>query len=46
MDTHADKQPPMPSAPYAEGRLARAFVTALTHADPATRARAEERVHS
>ncbi|MFC7923106.1 hypothetical protein [Streptomyces cinereoruber] len=44
MDTHADKQPPMPSAPYAEGRLARAFVTALTHADPATRARAEERV--
>ncbi|MER5963440.1 hypothetical protein [Streptomyces sp. NPDC002057] len=43
MDTHADQQPPIISGAYAEGRLARAFVTALTHADPATRARAEER---
>ncbi|WP_328940819.1 hypothetical protein OG259_03470 [Streptomyces sp. NBC_00250] len=43
MDTHADKQPPIVSGSYAEGQLARAFVTALTHADPATRARAEER---
>ncbi|MER7914546.1 hypothetical protein ABTY23_33305, partial [Streptomyces sp. NPDC096068] len=44
MDTHADEQPQIPSASYAEGRLARAFTTALTHADPATRARAGERV--
>ncbi|KQX54712.1 MULTISPECIES: hypothetical protein [unclassified Streptomyces] len=43
MDIHADKQPPIISGSYAEGRLARAFVTALTHADPATRARAEGR---
>ncbi|WP_369148215.1 hypothetical protein [Streptomyces sp. R44] len=44
MDTHADKQPPNVSGSYPEGRLARAFVTALTDADPATRARADERV--
>ncbi|WP_328490200.1 hypothetical protein [Streptomyces zaomyceticus] len=43
MDTHADKQPPIVSGSYAEGQLARAFVTALTHTDPATRARAEAR---
>ncbi|WP_432121179.1 hypothetical protein [Streptomyces sp. S1] len=44
MDTHADKQPQIPSTSYAEGRLARAFTTALTHEDPATRERAGERV--
>ncbi|MGW4704179.1 hypothetical protein, partial [Streptomyces sp. NPDC004285] len=44
MDAHADKQPPKISGSYAESHLARAFVTALTDADPATRARAEERV--
>ncbi|WP_030689440.1 hypothetical protein [Streptomyces globisporus] len=44
MDAHADKQPPNTFGSYAEGRLARAFVTALTDADPATRARAGERV--
>ncbi|MFE5596780.1 hypothetical protein [Streptomyces sp. NPDC056549] len=44
MDAHADKQPPKMSGSYAEDHLARAFVTALTDADPATRARAEERV--
>ncbi|MFE6709235.1 hypothetical protein [Streptomyces sp. NPDC057695] len=43
MDSHADKQPPTVSRSYAEGRLARAFVTALHHADPATRARAGAR---
>ncbi|MCX5230605.1 hypothetical protein [Streptomyces sp. NBC_00233] len=43
MDTHADKQLPTVSRSYAEGRLARAFVTALHHKDPATRARAEEK---
>ncbi|MFF0273336.1 hypothetical protein [Streptomyces sp. NPDC004330] len=43
MDTHADKQPQTVSRSYAEGRLARAFVTALHHTDPATRARAGER---
>ncbi|WP_338491533.1 hypothetical protein [Streptomyces sp. SJL17-4] len=43
MDTHADKQLPIVSRSYAEGQLARAFVTALHHTDPATRARAEER---
>ncbi|MFF3838862.1 hypothetical protein [Streptomyces sp. NPDC001930] len=43
MDTHAEKQLPIVSSSYAEGRLARAFVTALHHTDPATRARAEER---
>ncbi|MFH8727573.1 hypothetical protein [Streptomyces termitum] len=51
MDKHADQQPstpPFPSASvsgaYAHGQLARAFVTSLTHADPDTRRRAEERV--
>ncbi|MFJ6574998.1 hypothetical protein ACIQMY_03455 [Streptomyces sp. NPDC091368] len=44
MDAHADKQPPKISGSYAEAHLARAFVTALTDADPATRARAEDRV--
>ncbi|MFE6069451.1 hypothetical protein [Streptomyces sp. NPDC056525] len=43
MDTHADKQLPIASRSYVEGRLARAFVTALRHTDPATRARAEEK---
>ncbi|MGW1927228.1 hypothetical protein ACWCQ0_52015 [Streptomyces massasporeus] len=43
MDTHADKQLPTVSHSYAEGRLARAFVTALHHTDPATRARAEKK---
>ncbi|MFB7342036.1 hypothetical protein ACFCZ6_18455 [Streptomyces hydrogenans] len=48
MNTHADQQPPM-STPFTvspghvRGRLAQAFTTALTHADPATRQRAEER---
>ncbi|MER7598079.1 hypothetical protein [Streptomyces hydrogenans] len=48
MNTHADQQPPMstpftPSPDHVRGMLARAFTTALTHADPATRQRAEER---
>ncbi|MGW5002197.1 hypothetical protein ACWEP8_31535 [Streptomyces hydrogenans] len=48
MNTHAGQQPPM-STPFTvspghvRGRLAQAFTTALTHADPATRQRAEER---
>ncbi|MEU6624878.1 hypothetical protein ABZ926_29485 [Streptomyces litmocidini] len=44
MGAHADKQPPNTSGPHVEARLARDFVTALTDADPATRARAGERV--
>ncbi|MFJ5788356.1 hypothetical protein [Streptomyces hydrogenans] len=48
MNTHADQQPPMStpftaSPDHVRGMLARAFTTALTHADPATRQRAEER---
>ncbi|WP_229883803.1 hypothetical protein [Streptomyces omiyaensis] len=54
MNTHADQQPPMPApsaqpAPsgaspcHVRRQLARAFTTALTHPDPATRERAGER---
>ncbi|MGW2248805.1 hypothetical protein ACWCXH_01180 [Kitasatospora sp. NPDC001660] len=52
MDTNAEQQHPRPTAAtavtvstdYAHGRLARAFATALSHPDPATRERAEQRM--
>ncbi|MFF5973277.1 hypothetical protein ACFY7C_17310 [Streptomyces sp. NPDC012769] len=44
-DADAEQQPPATTfRSYAEGRLARAFVTAHTHADPATRDRAQDRI--
>ncbi|WP_280665960.1 MULTISPECIES: hypothetical protein [unclassified Kitasatospora] len=46
MDKNADQQhPTVTVAPgYAHGQLARAFVTALSHPDAATRSRAEDRL--
>lgn len=44
MDENAEQQHPTASPSYARAELARAFVTALTHGDPATRDRAETRV--
>ncbi|WP_104820613.1 hypothetical protein [Kitasatospora sp. MMS16-BH015] len=46
MDTSAEQQHPHPTvaADYAHGQVARAFVTARTHSDPATRTRAEGRL--
>ncbi|MFF3071703.1 hypothetical protein [Kitasatospora sp. NPDC057936] len=49
MDRNAEQQPSgaattaAVSTDYAHGQLARAFVTAVAHPDPATRARAEQR---
>ncbi|MEV7028483.1 hypothetical protein AB0O00_40995, partial [Kitasatospora sp. NPDC093558] len=54
MDTNAEQQHSRPTAAdsataavstdYAHGQLARAFTTALSHPDPATRERAEQRM--
>ncbi|MEU5438267.1 hypothetical protein AB0G73_33605 [Streptomyces sp. NPDC020719] len=45
MNDDADQQLPTASASYAQAELAKAFVTALTHADAGTRQRGEDRVH-
>ncbi|GAA1218600.1 hypothetical protein GCM10009665_05680 [Kitasatospora nipponensis] len=46
MDNNADQQQPTAtvSTDHAHGQLARAFVTALSHPDAATRSRAEDRL--
>ncbi|MFE0685909.1 hypothetical protein ACFW17_34615 [Streptomyces sp. NPDC058961] len=46
MNDDAEQQLSTASASYATAQLAKAFVTALTHADPETRARAENRGRS
>ncbi|MEU8784405.1 hypothetical protein [Streptomyces sp. NPDC048637] len=43
MNDDAEQQPLTRNPPYARDQLAKAFVTALTHEDPATRHRAEDR---
>ncbi len=43
MDENAEQQHTIVSTSYAENELAKAFVTALTHEDPATRTRAQAR---
>ncbi|MGW1893226.1 hypothetical protein ACWCP6_23720 [Streptomyces sp. NPDC002004] len=43
MNDDAEQQLPTASPSFAQTQLARAFVTALTHEDPATRQRAQER---
>ncbi|MGY5035881.1 hypothetical protein ACWC9U_34725 [Streptomyces sp. 900116325] len=43
MNEHAEQQPLTAAPSYARTQLVRAFTTALTHEDPATRLRAEDR---
>ncbi|MEY9995082.1 hypothetical protein ABIE67_007114 [Streptomyces sp. V4I8] len=43
MDDNAEQQPLTAAPAYPAAQLAKAFTTALTHEDPATRRRAEER---
>ncbi|MEV7107985.1 hypothetical protein [Streptomyces atroolivaceus] len=43
MNDNAEQQPPVAGPSYPEGQLAKAFVTALTHADAGARRRAEVR---